>query len=463
MMKNLFWLLLFQFILINSYSQEEIVIQKFTAHNGIVNCLTYSPGGKYMVSAGTDRLIKVWDMSNRSLLYKIEAHEGSVESVAFSPDGKYLISGGDDNYIKLWDFSTGNMIRAIKAHKDVINCIAFSPDGKFFATASSDRSVKVWTFPLCDLVHVVEHLDLAISVAFSPNSNYFISGGEDNMAKVWDAKTGKWVRTYNHSAAVNTVSFSSNGNYVMSAGNDKVINIWDFIKDKKIRELKGHESWVNIAIFTKDFKKVISASQDSTIKYWEIDKDTLEVYDLETKISKIRSMCLSPDEKYLIRGSFDGTVRIINIEESLNYAKSKKPSSNQTIKNGSSLPFSAIFDNSKDNPLQINGVRFKDDNGNDVIENNEYAVIFLDIENTSKVDIANTTCMIAESTLNKDITYKPSVNIPLIKAGGKKEIKFILKANSSVKARNTNFKINLKQAKTNYNPIIVNVKIENIK
>ncbi len=56
-------------------------------------------------------------------------HVWEVTSVAYSPDGKTLASGSGDETIKLWQVSDGSLIRTLTGHTESLLSVAFSPDG----------------------------------------------------------------------------------------------------------------------------------------------------------------------------------------------------------------------------------------------------------------------------------------------------------------------------------------------
>ena len=43
----------------------------------------------------------------------LNGHTESVYAVAYSPDGKYLVTGGFDKTVRIWDRATGQTIRTI--------------------------------------------------------------------------------------------------------------------------------------------------------------------------------------------------------------------------------------------------------------------------------------------------------------------------------------------------------------
>ena len=71
-------------------------------------------------------------------------HPAPVYSVAFSPDGQILASGSYDNTVRLWRVSDGTLLRILVGHTNLVLSVAFSPDGQTLASGSWDRTVRLW-------------------------------------------------------------------------------------------------------------------------------------------------------------------------------------------------------------------------------------------------------------------------------------------------------------------------------
>ncbi|MBQ2787268.1 MAG: PD40 domain-containing protein, partial [Bacteroidaceae bacterium] len=80
-------------------------------------------------------------------------HDNWVYSASFSPDGKYIVTAPWDNTAKIWNAETGIQVGEIMKHNRDVNSASFSPDGKYIVTASSDNTAKITEFiPLQDLL-----------------------------------------------------------------------------------------------------------------------------------------------------------------------------------------------------------------------------------------------------------------------------------------------------------------------
>jgi len=81
-------------------------VYEVAAHNFAIYAIVFSPDGKLFATASRDKTVKIWNASDFSFLLRIDkekfdGHINSVNKIVWNE--KFLISAGDDRKIMLWD------------------------------------------------------------------------------------------------------------------------------------------------------------------------------------------------------------------------------------------------------------------------------------------------------------------------------------------------------------------------
>ena len=313
--------------------KEEIDVTKFkclktlNVDSGRVCSVAYSPDGKYIISGLSDKNIKMWDANTGECLKTIKSgHTREVDILSYSPFGKYFISASSSTRpIKIWDVSTGKYIKILRGQNS-LESVIYSPDGKYIVS-STGLGIQIWEASTGVCLKILKNrLGFISSIAFSPDGQRIIGSSYDNIIGMIDLKTGKSLQTLKgHSSLVNSLAYSPDGNYIVS-GSDKfnlrshsnkyprwnsncVIKIWDTNTGECLKNLEGHSNSVNSVAYSPDGTKIISGSDDKTIKIWNANTGEC-LQTLEGHSGSIYSIAYSPDGSRIISGSGDGTIKI---------------------------------------------------------------------------------------------------------------------------------------------------------
>lgn len=164
-------------------------------HTEWVSCVRFSPNpaNPLIISAGWDKLVKVWDLAKMKLRTNFIGHNGYVNTVTISPDGSLCASGGKDGQVMLWDLNEAKHLYSLDAGKEV-HALTFSPN-RYWLCAAVGSSIKIWDLENQTLLDVLtpdfsslgvkQAHPQCLALAWSADGSTLYSGHSDHLIRVW--------------------------------------------------------------------------------------------------------------------------------------------------------------------------------------------------------------------------------------------------------------------------------------
>lgn len=116
-------------------------------HQSWVRALAVQPGGDLFFSgdhAGNLLAWRHWDDSAEGPVYRASAHQGWIRSAAVSPDGRFLATAGNDRMVRIWNAADGTPIKELAGHECHVYNVRFHPAGQALVSADLKGIVKQW-------------------------------------------------------------------------------------------------------------------------------------------------------------------------------------------------------------------------------------------------------------------------------------------------------------------------------
>jgi len=181
-------------------------VLKFTiekeGHKEWVSCVRFSPNLQQplIVSAGWDKVVKVWNLNQCKLRSNLYGHTGYVNTVTVSPDGSLCASGGKDGTAMLWDLNEGRHLSSLESG-NIIHALCFSPV-RYWLCAATAENIQIFDLESKECVAELNHRDneefedarppskkavpiQCISLAWSADGLSLFGGYTDNQIRVW--------------------------------------------------------------------------------------------------------------------------------------------------------------------------------------------------------------------------------------------------------------------------------------
>ena len=192
-------------------------------HAGAINEAAFSPDGRYLLTASSDNLAKLWVADRREpqpLPTTLSGHTAAVTHAAFSPNGKVLLTASNDGTARLWDAATGGELRVLSGHKGRVNSAVFCAAGTKVLTAGADKSIRLWDAQKGgEALRVLRgHEDGVQSALCSPDGTTLLSASGDGTARLWDAASGDSdFMMADHGGPVTSAQFSEDRKIIYTA------------------------------------------------------------------------------------------------------------------------------------------------------------------------------------------------------------------------------------------------------
>jgi len=221
-------------ILLNQYRipsfEKTNIILTLVGHTDCVNSCSWSPDNKKIVTAGSDAILKIWDVENGKEIHSLHGHKRDVNVCSWSPFASVIASAGNDGLLRFWDSEKGTGIKSIPAHERIITCLSWSPDGTRIVTGSYDRNLKIWDYQTGRLMQVLSgHTDEINTCDWSKDGNFIVSAGKDKTIRIWDVVDGSMIKCIRgHKKNILSCSLSPDGKRIARARIDKKLETCDF-------------------------------------------------------------------------------------------------------------------------------------------------------------------------------------------------------------------------------------------
>ncbi|KAJ8303196.1 hypothetical protein KUTeg_019592 [Tegillarca granosa] len=180
--------------------EQAKIMRTLTGHKSSIRSLDFHPYGDYTASGSLDANVKVslsfkfsslikckqyvvlflFVFCYTSLDYLFQGHTNCVNCVRFSPDGKWIASAGEDGLVKIWDLTAGKLMTDLNGHTGPVNIVEFHPNELLLASGSSDRTVKFWDLENFSMVSSTDGDSTPVrTIFFHPEGSCLFSGCKD--------------------------------------------------------------------------------------------------------------------------------------------------------------------------------------------------------------------------------------------------------------------------------------------
>lgn len=243
----------------------------FVAHEDWIRSISiYAPSQEI---ATVDQLgtAKIWKTSDFSPVRTLSEKVSGAQAIAYSPNGKVLAVSGFSAEVVLFDAKTGKLLGKWSAPSTNVKTVAFSPRGEYLAAGGRNGTVRIWDTASGQVLYNLAAGTKRIhAIAFNSDGSSMAAGSEDGNITIWNTQTGKKTATLSLEAGkVFSLVYCTN-NYLASGDSYNLIRLWNLQTGKEIAHASGHTGTIATMLYDQNQKELVSGSFDTTVRYWNL-------------------------------------------------------------------------------------------------------------------------------------------------------------------------------------------------
>jgi WD40 repeat protein len=238
--------------------------------------------GKYLVTAGTDGQIKMWNSQKGDQCKSYKAHDAEIYKIVYIEEKRTLVSASVDGVIKLWNVDDITITpRVFKAHTGCVFALEYLSDFKIMASGGEDEQLRLWDVDKLNVYQIIQTKEGKVgSVAYFKGFKKMAVGYEKGTINFFTVNKTKSERLYSligHTNYVLSLTPIEAISTLVSGSDDGIIRMWKLEETKGtcFRELRRDGILVRSIVVFSEKDLLMAACGDQYLRVWKISSGEL--------------------------------------------------------------------------------------------------------------------------------------------------------------------------------------------
>jgi len=243
--------------------------QRWLAHRGSVNGLAFSNGDGLVISAGYDGELVAWTLGGKAARRVVTP--APVMHMEASPALDRVLTGHSDGSVRLWQLSDFTLLDERRLHRGRVKAVAIDRRMPRYASSGADGNVNVWTEGGKAFELPAPPAD-AWTLAFSPGGDQLFGGTWFRLLR-WDLGDPTLTALpTDHFGIIRSIQFSASGDALatISRQTDSSVYFLDPETAAVTRRFQQHELCGAAISMSPDERYLATTSDDASVRIWNL-------------------------------------------------------------------------------------------------------------------------------------------------------------------------------------------------
>ena len=282
---------------------------EFRAHDKHCMTTVFTPDGARLISGGFGGQARIWTLDG-SLSGELIGHEAAVSVVRISVDGATVVTAASDKTVRVWDLESRRQRYLLGRHRKQVLALDLDAPRDRVWSGDHDGRLNAWTLATQELVATIDLGGSVRSVAVRPEDGAVAAATFGAGIAILTADGEEVARLAGDQKASGSVAWAADGTFLL-ASHPGGATIWASDGWEAVRSLdSGAGSMLPVAL-TPDGGR-IALGWDHHVGLWSADESQPDVL-VEDLPKGVYGLAFSHDGRSLAAAAADGRVRIWSV------------------------------------------------------------------------------------------------------------------------------------------------------
>jgi len=249
-----------------------------------------------------------------------DVHVGSVYCLDWF--GDVIATGSNDKAINVWKYRNDKLRpfgEPLLGHRSTVRNLKFFEDGKLISVGGGDNAARLWDPAFGGQIDLFQGHDAGVFGLDVVEEKQFVTSSQDGSIRFWDARTGgssaiaELVSKTAPQKPVHAVASCPGRTFLIAAGNeDGQCCLWDLRKGQCLAEIAAHSDEIRSLAFSQNGNFLLTGSFDGSVAL--IDSSSSVSLEIAARYlahdDKVLSVKWHPNKDLFVSTSVDRTCKI---------------------------------------------------------------------------------------------------------------------------------------------------------
>jgi len=282
---------------------------EFRAHDKHCMTAVFTPDDAHVVSGGFGGQARIW-APDGTLSGELIGHEAAVSVVRISPDGETVVTAASDKTVRVWDLETRRQRAVLGRHRKQVLALDLDKPRDRVWSGDHDGRLNAWTLATQELVATIDLGGSVRSVAVRPADGVVAAATFGAGIAILSADGAEVVRLADDEKASGSVAWAADGTFLL-ASHPGGATVWAADGWEAVRSLDSGPGSMLPAAITPDGSR-IALGWDHHVGLWSADESQPDVL-VDDLPKGVYGLAFSHDGRSLAAAAADGRVRIWSV------------------------------------------------------------------------------------------------------------------------------------------------------